>query len=443
MNEKAGLTKEQGKKIILLFLVMLLYKFSVDLSYWLVLTRDTVSYAADFSPLKYALGLIWCVILFFGISHTRSDRASTSLLYLVFLLQIVPITTIYSLGNENSEYYNILCIAFFLCEIIVGYTCDRTVLQRNVFISKTMCLCFGACSLLMIVYIVLKNGAPSLTALNIYDVYELRSSGAFQLNKYLGYIFDWLMKVLLPMGVAISLLKKRYITSVLLCGVIFLMYLYSGHKTYLFSIPFVLVCTLWAKRKNFHWEFFTVAPVGISLLSLLTCVSTEGGIIYKVYSLFVRRSIMVPANNKFKYFDYFSTHPKLGLGGIFPRWLVDIPNYYENIPYNYEISEIYYGKPEMNSNTGFLAEGFARFGHIGTLLILVLFALILKQVDKLQDRTGFALAIGVFVYPVFVLADGYLMNSFVLGAWMILLLVLLFYTKSSGNGLMRPVPESK
>lgn len=437
MNGEIVSAKDRGKKIMLLFLAMLLFKFSLDLSYWLVLGRlDPHIYTADFSPLKYALGLIWCVVLFFGINHKKKDRASTFLLYLVYLLQIIPITTIYALGNDNSEYYNILCIAFLCCEMIVGHTNDRVILQRNGFISNVMCIGFAAAALMVVAYIVLTQGVPSLAALDIYDVYDLRASGSFQLNKYLNYIFEWMMKVLLPMAIAYSLVKKRYLTSILLCGVVFLMYLYSGHKTYLFCIPLVFVCTIWAKRKNFYWEFFTVAPGGMAALSLLLCVfPEEGTLLSNVYSLFIRRCLLVPANNKFNYFDYFSTRPKMGLGGIFPRWLINIPNYYENIPYSYEISEIYYGKPEMNSNTGFLAEGYARFGHFGTLLILVLFALILRQVDKMQDRTSFALTVGIFIYPVFTLADGYLMHSFVLGSWMILMLILLCYTRREKSGL--------
>lgn len=416
------------KTVVLLFLGMLVYKITIDLSHWIVLMRyEPNVYISDFSLIKYILGFLWCVILFFGIRHTQY-RVSTFLLYLMYLLQIIPITTVYGLSNENSLYYHVICLGFLLCELIVGYTLDRPIFERNTFVSQTMCICFAAAAALVVGVCIAKNGVPSLTALNIYDVYELRSSGAFQLSKYLNYILAWTMKVIFPIFIAKTLVEKKYGLSLFLCGLIFLIYLYSGHKAYLFSVPVVVLCTLWAKRKNFYKELFMAASCGCGLLNLLTCAfPAQGGIIYRVYSLFVRRCILDSANTKFFYYDYFTKNPKMGLGGMFPRWLIQVNNPYADIDFQHEIGRIYFNAPEMNANTGFLAEGYMRFGHLGTILVLVVLALLLKQMDRLQERTGYPLVVGMFAYPVFSLADAHLLDSFVIGPWMISLFILLFY----------------
>lgn len=432
------------KTIVALFLGMLLFKFSLDISYWLLMTQEAETFRGDFSPLKYALGLICCITLFFGIRHSQQN-VSSFMLYLVFVLQFIPITTIYALGNDSTEYYISLFFAFLLCEVIVAWTKDSSVLERNTFISKTMHLGFVGITILTLALIILKNGVPSLTALNLLNVYELRSSGSFQLSKYGSYLLGFAVTVLLPMMITKCLLKKRYLLAGLSCGVIFLLYLYSGHKTYLFSFPLVVVGVLWAKRKNFYTELFVTATTGFSALSLLTCVfSDEGGILRRyLYPLFIRRTMLVPANNKFKYFDYFSQRPKMGLGGIFPRWLLPIENPYENIRYSYEISDIYYGKPEMNSNTGFLAEGYMRFGHPGTFLVLILFAILLKQMDKLQSRSSYALTLGIFIYSVFSLTDAHLLDSFVSGPWLILLFILILYKERASCAKESPLEYQK
>ena len=430
--ERLRAQQRDTKAVITLFLAMLLLKFSLDVSYWVLLTQESATFRADFSPMKYILGLICCITLFFGFRHTQR-KVSVFLLYMVYMLQFIPITTIYALGNDSTEYYLSLFFAFLLCQMLVGWTKDHPVLERNTAISKTMCLGFAGITALTLGLIILKNGVPSLTALNLLNVYELRSSGSFQLSKYGSYLLGFAVTVLLPMMITKCLLKKRYLLAGLACGVIFLLYLYSGHKTYLFSVPLVVVGVLWAKRENFYQEFFITGSLGFSALSLLTCVfSNETGLLRRyLYPLFIRRTMFVSANNKFKYFDYFSQRPKMGLGGIFPRWLFPIENPYETIRYNYEISEIYYGAPEMNSNTGFLAEGYMRFGHLGTFLVLILFAILLKQTDRLQKRASYAMALGIFIYPVFALADAHLLDSFVSGPWLILLLILLFYKERS------------
>lgn len=438
--ERLSARQHNIKTIVGLFLGMLLFKFSLDIGYWLLLTGDSATFPADFSPLKYALGLVCCIILFWGIRHT-SQNISAFMLYMVYLLQFIPITTIYALGNDSTEYYISLFLAFLLCEAIVGRTKDTPVLKRNSFISKTMCLGFVGIAMLTLAIIILNNGIPSLTALNLLNVYELRESGAFQVSKYLSYLLSYAISVFFPMMLTWFLLKKRYLFALLTCGAVFLLYLYSGHKTYLFSVPLVVVGVLWAKRKNFYKEFFITATSGLSALSLLSCVfSDERGILRRyLYSLFIRRTILVPANNKFKYFDYFSQRVKMGLGGIFPRWLFPIENPYETIRYSYEISDIYYGKPEMNSNTGFLAEGYMRFGHPGTFLILILFAILLKQMDKLQSRSSYAMTLGIFIYSVFSLTDAHLLDSLVSGPWLILLFVLIFYKERSSCAKESPL----
>ena len=73
------------KSILFLLISMLIYKFACDLGYWILLTPDTITYRADFNPIKYANGLLWCFILFWGIRHEKR-KVSTFILYLVFVM---------------------------------------------------------------------------------------------------------------------------------------------------------------------------------------------------------------------------------------------------------------------------------------------------------------------------------------------------------------------
>lgn len=419
------------KDLIVLFIGMIAFKIASDAGYFWLTTQDSLHFRINFSPLKYVFGLLCCIVMFFFIRHDQR-KASTFFLYFVFLFQMVPITSVYAFANESTIFYSVLCVSYLLCILVAGYTTDASKVYRNPIVSKTMMLGCGAIMLMIVAVIVLRYGAPSLAALNIYDVYELRSSGAFTLGRYENYLFTWTTAVILPVGIAWCITKRKFILMGILSGIMLMLYLYSGNKTFLFSIPLVIVCTFWSRRERFYNELFMLGCFGYLLLViLLWFFPVLQDVIQRVFSLLARRVMFVPANNKFLYFDYFSNHPLMGLGGIFPRWLIYIPNYYESIPYSYEISAIYYNQPEMNSNTGFLAEGYMRFGHMGTVLILLLFAFILKQIDRFQDRSGYQLAIGIFVYQIYSLSDAHLLDSLVLGPWMLLVLILLFCGSSS------------
>ena len=418
--------EEPRRNLIQLFLGMIVFKLALDVGYAWLSDHEILGFVANFSPKKYVYGFIWCIVLFFSIRH-NSRKTSTFFLYLMYLMQMVPITTAYAFSDNSTEFYSVLCLSSLLCNLIVGYTADKPKLSRSPWLSKTLILSYAAVAALIIVVIVAKYGAPSLGALDLYSVYEQRGSGAFDLGRFGNYLYRWAVSVILPAAMALCLTKRRYISALILGVVMLAMYLYSGNKTYLFAIPLVFLCTLWSSCKNFYKEIFLVSCWGCFLLVVLLWISPVlKEEIQRIFSMLVRRVMLVPANNKFHYFDYFSQNPLMGLGGIFPRWLFYIPNYYENIPYSYEISAIYYNLPEMNSNTGFLAEGYMRFGHIGTVGILLFFGCILKLIDRFQERVGYSLAIGVFIYQIYSLADAHLLDSMVLGPWMMLLFILLF-----------------
>lgn len=410
-----------------MFFAMLLFKLSCDIGYWYLISLDTQTYRADFNWVKFLIGLICCTCLFWGIDH-KSRKPSAFFLNLIFLLQIIPITTIYALGNDNTVYYVSLCAGMAVCELIVKSR-NTFEVRREINSSILFLLLCGCITIGTVVILIYKYRVPSTTALNIYRVYELRRSGSFAPGKiFSSYFLPWITVVFIPFGIAKSIEKKNYLITTFCCMALLFIYLYSGHKSYLFAIPFVLTCTIWARRKKYYKEIFiTSCIVYVLVMAFALLEADEHGFFSQIYSLFGRRCMIVSANNKFKYYDYFSTHPLMGIYGMFPRFLMPIRSYYENTPYTFVISDIYYGKPEMNSNTGFMAEGYMRFGYIGIIGIFVLLAFILKGIDRFEIRTSTQLAIGLFVYPIFGLADAHLIDSLVLGPWMILVIILLVY----------------
>jgi hypothetical protein len=429
--------KPQANKTLLLFIAMLVFKLACEIGYWRLLSWDAVTYRADFSPAKYLLGLLWCVLLFICINH-KERKASAFLLYLFLLTQIIPITTLYALANDDSVYYNLICLAVFACELIVRFVDTGTDVLRGKVLSALMILAFTAMAVFTVYRLIKIYGKPETTALDIYRVYEMREN-APELGKLLNYLLSWTTAVFLPLGLAKTITEKKYLWTLALCAVLFLIYLYTGHKTYMFAIPLVCVCTLWANRRDCHTELFTCFCFGFALLVLFACMKGiySKSLFSQVYSLIGRRAMIVSANNKFKYYDYFTKNPKLGIAGIFPRWLVDVRSHYDNISYPHEISRIYYRQPGMYSNTGFLAEGYMRFGYPGIFLAVFIFTLFLKGIDSLQVRTSYPFAVGLFVYPVYSLNDAHLIDSLFFGPWMFLAILLIFFrtkdVKQSGR----------
>lgn len=431
---------DKTKNMIILFSTTFIFKIIMELGYWYILCKDTVTYTSDFNLIKYINGMVWCIFIFFAINNYnyKGKRASTFFLYFKYIFEIIPITIIYALGNDSSLYYNVLCLAYLLCVFIVNGYNIKSLRIKMKYLPFFIKLGFIVLVALMFIYIVLNNGLPTLQALNIYEVYELRESGVFKINKYMGYLLDWSACVILPFFLSNLLYRKKYVKAIIPAILIFSIYLYTGHKTFLFSIPLVIVCTLFSKRKNFMTEFFSLICSGAVFSILLYNVSR---IFSSIYEMFGRRTMIVSANNKFKYFDFFSSNPKIGFQGVFPRWIIDIPITYDDI--GHIISDVYYNNPNMNSNTGFLAEGYMRFGISGIFIELILFAIILIWIDKMQCRSDYQLAIGSCIYMIFRLSDEHLIGPLFFGTWMIMIIIIVLYRNTKVINLFDNLPKIK
>ena len=420
---------------ILLIIVFVLCKASYDYGFIKLISFDVDTCHPNFALLKYIVGWVFCLLLFFPIDFEQR-KTSSFFLAMILVLQILPITTIYSFCEGDSFFYFELCLSFLLCEILVRFIrFDDNALFRNVNSSNILRYGLLAVAVAVFVYMVLLNGVPSFSALNIYDVYDLRSS-APSINKYFGYALQWTMYIIMPVALSFSIQKKKYIVSLFLIMSVLLMYLYTGNKTQLFSIFMVIACTVFSEEKRSTNLLLFLLMTAIVFLTLLPSI-LKISLFDDLYSLFIRRCCFVPSVNKFSYYDFFSNHPKLGIYGIFPTWLVPYDGYYNEVQYSFEISSIYYGKPEMNSNTGFLVEGFARFGHLGMIIEMCVFAMLIKLFDSLQSRTNYQTTVGCFAYSIFALADMFLLNSFILGPWMIVVLFFILYSSHGDKAFER------
>lgn len=422
----------QRGAIALLFFCTMAYKFALDVAY--VLYRQWMPFRyADISNGKYALSLTWCIVFFFLIRH--SNRLSSSFfLYLIYAFQIIPISTVYAMDNEDSVYYFSVCGSFALCVFLVNFVRDPDFYVRSETVSRIMIPAFIALVLLLMVDIIARNGMPRSMFLAFSDVYELRRSGWFQTGKFFSYILDYARQVFIPACITTFIIKRKYLYAFSFVGIMILLYLYNGLKSLFFGAILVALSAFCSRRKNSYYEVF----IGISCFFVLLIIgfylfAWRGGFFYKGYLLIIDRCLFTPAKLKFQYYDFFKTNPRLGFYSILPSWLVPAENPYPYMPITNLIAMRYYNKPLMSANTGFLAEGYSHFGHIGTVLELVTLAVILKQMDYFQRRTSYSTTIGFFTYAFYTLIDGPLFTSLGFGTWMLIVLILIFYQNPVGS----------
>ena len=231
------------------------------------------------------------------------------------------------------------------------------------------------------------------------------------------------------------MVEKRYVKSMIVFALELIIYLYAGEKSFLFVGIMVIGVVGWSMRKNFHknfWACFLSA-------SIVSCFGVNiNSIIKNIYSIIYRRVMIDSACNKFLYYDFFKTNPREGWAGVFPRWLINVTSNYSDMHYSYLIAAKYHDRPEMQANTGFLAEGYLRWGVLGIFVVLIVFAFCLELIDGLQERTNYSFALGVGINFVFGLADGHLVNTMIFGYNMVWLFFVLFYKSGTFITIKKP-----
>lgn len=426
-----------NKETGILILLVSIYKVILELGFYRILTIYTTFYQYEFDLRKYINGILWCLILLAFINYDEK-KVSSFFVFFIYIFQIIPITIVYAMmkGCNSPIYYNCLCTGYLILELLVFYGKPKRLIQRNQYVSKLIVPLSIPLVMAVLFEVYRKNGVPTLIALNVYNVYTLRSSGLFQIGKYFGYLVRIVATAVIPILLSLSILERKWSRLLFCIGSQLLIYLYTGHKTYLFAIILTGVVSFWVKREKFFWEFSCAICLGFSLLTVVMLLKkTPQGLIWDFYSLFIRRTLIVPAGLKFIHYDYFLKHPFLGMYGALPRVLVLIkPQYYLDLSYAHDIGALYFNDPNMSADTGVFAEGFSRFGYLGIFILFVLLAMIIRQIENLQNRTGYSVAIGFFIYPIYALSEQQLVGSFVAGTWMFLLAILWFY---------REIPEEK
>ena len=412
---------------------VLVYKMLFDFSYMFVMQKNTIDpYKLDFNIYKFVFGYLIVIIMNFANNKIKGTFSRT-IMKIFFCLMFIPITTMYAGKNYQTTSYLLLTLEFII--IILTIIIMEKVFKENkninlktnrkkVFeiITKIIYYGFLANTIIVLFACFFYNGLPSLDALNFRNVYEVREE--FYLPKILNYLYNFEIKFILIFLIILYLHKKNYIKFVLMIITLLLLYIYKGDKITLLSLPLAIFVYYIFKLSN-KYSIDKFIPSAFALLVVISIIT------YNIFSMFflvaIRRLMIVPANLKFLYLDFFSQNPKLGIFGTIFNAILKIPSEYDYITYPNLISSAYFGDYQVYSNTGFLAEGYARFGYVGIIIIPVILGFVISILNRNSGRFGIYFMMAISALPLMNLNDGFLLPSLTFGGILLLIIVSIFF----------------
>ena len=390
MNSLINLKIKKNTIKTLVFVVV--YKIILDLAYYLIISPvwSYSKFIFKFNALKLAESYFLLFVLFV-LMPKKTKKLSSIMLWIFFLISYIPMLTLFALMDESTIFMYATTFFWIIVFLIMRTKLPKLnikKLKQDKIIRWTIFITISFISFL----VTYKYFGLHIN-FSLKNVYEIRSYYVELKIPFAGYILNWFAKIIGPLLLTIFFVKKKWIPLILVLALQILLFSITGHKLYLFVIPFMFAILWIVNRKN-SLNWMTIGLIIVIIISSLSYYLIDD---LWLSSLATRRTLLVPAQLSFFYYDFFSNHEFTFLSQhhIF-RNIIDYP-YQLNPPHL--IGKECFGLPDMGSNNGIVSDGYMNFGFVGMFMWAIILSFILKLIDNLSKKKNIQTTTSLIIVP--------------------------------------------
>lgn len=345
-------------------------------------------YVSDFSPDNFSLAS-FLVVIAAALLPKREDGA-TLFAWLILFLFLVPMAAVFACSDRDALLPLGSFAAFLAAVGLVSgvplrarrsHPRDIDRFLRSDTINLVLVLMIGF-SVVMLALAVITQGAPTLEALDLDKVYDIR--GQSTMGSGMSALMQLASLMFVPLVITIFLCRGQRLAALGMSGLQLLFYLSTANKAW-----FLVVVLIWGL---YLVTRFSIKPLpllalltgGVAAATMLTWLFPERCL--AAYSLLVRRLLILPAILRFDYFAFFQDHPTVGLQGTLPGMLLPDESAYGDVDYQVQISQMTWGSfHSTHANTGLFGGEFANFG-LGAFVAIVVNLMLLLAFFRVSPR---------------------------------------------------------
>jgi hypothetical protein len=402
-------------------LLIVLYRILLDFVYYYAISPvyAYAGFTTDVNVVKLIESYFLLVLVFILLSK-NNEKVSSLILQMFFLFMFVPLLTYYSLANTSREWVYLVSFFWIFVNILnrVKIQFPVKMLKQRKLFYRTIMICMPFLALLLIFFYY-----GFSFNFNLLKVYEIRAQHKLiTVPFYFGYLIPWAGKIVLPFIILWSLYgnpyKKKLLILLLAVSAQVAIFAVTGHKSYLFRIPFLFGLIWLIYRKNFFVAFSFCLSSIVGLAALMYYFM--GSNIFT--NLMIRRSIFVQPYLSYCYYDFFKSKSIYLSDSIF-RYFIPYP--YELSP-PFLIGSVYFKKAAGHANTGIVADSFMNFGYSGIFIWALALFLLLKLADTLTISKNKKIAYPIILLSFYTMTGSYLLTTILThGLFLVFLLVYL------------------
>gem|GEM_PF-338772 len=424
-------THNQGGSVILAVIAILFLRVVLDLVYVNYVHKYfEYSYPAGFFSFDgiNAIRLIESYLITFilavwlSTSLYRRWRPSGIALVLYFVVVMLPLFSLYGLGNAPTPFVYAAMGSFIILIMVTGLLPKVKVRRPGYDFLIVGTLAVLGTSVYVYGVLLLTGGLRRLS-FDLLAVYEVRAEYVQTKAPFMGYFVPWQANVVNMVFLCYALYKRNYWLVGLNVGAQVLLFGMTGHKSFVLSPLLVIgVYFIWKRRNAL---FYIIGGAAILILASYFLFLLSGN--HLAPSLMIRRLFFVPAGNHLIYYDFFSQpeNPFVMLSNSILSWFIKYPY---DMPVTRVISWAYWGR-DFGPNVGYLGDAYAHFGFMGMFLFSMILGLFLRIMDSVGRRLPANLIAAAVATPAMALVNSALFTS-LLTHGLILTVVLLWLLRS-------------
>lgn len=410
------------KSTIWLLLSIFLYRIILDISYYFVISPIWKYERFVFNPNYFKLfESFFLLFVIFTLIPKSKEKLSSLMVWILILISYVPMLTLFALKNE-SRIFMYAVTGFWLLVFLLLKFPSISIISLRKKQSKIILYSIFVALFVVTISMIYKNFNLSLN-ITLTNEYEIRKLFINLKTPLMGYLSIWVACVINPVFFILFLNKKKWPLTIPIIFLQLLLFSITGNKIFLFALPFALGLLLIIKSKKplFYFSMGLVIIITLSMFSYLLLNDVW------MSSLFTRRTLLVPAQLSFLYYNFFSKSEPIFLSShkIFQN-LINYP-YQLNPPHL--IGKIYFNRPEMAANNGIYGDAYMNFGFIGFFFWGLLLTFILKFADIISKNKETGIALAAIAMSTISLTNGALLTSFLTHGLLLSLLILYLLPK--------------
>ncbi len=421
-NQKMQIKLNKQFVMISVLLIVINFVFEAYYAFFMSDNFNYLGFKDDFSLIKY---LEIKLLLSFFLVQSYFVFKKSHFVYAIYILLLLffylPNSIMFAFMNAiRGPVYSIalmLCLVALISPVRVKI---KTIATQGYF----KYLFITGIALIMLIPIVLTFKFQfNLNTLLLQDIYETRAVFTEMISPLTNYLYNWEVKMVIPVLLAFLLIKRKYVFALVAFLVLIYLFVISGNKAvYATSVVTLFLYFVGGKdylKKVKYLLFYLL--IALIMIPVIDVFVLNG---FLLRGTFVMRVFFFPALLNYCYFDFFADVKLFFSENHFF-------NQFFTSPYDlnsaYLISLEYFNTDEMYANNGLISDGFKNLGYWGVLLLSTLFSFIIMFFNSVkQDARYF----GIFFVLIFLFLSAPMFTIIATGGVWILFLFALTVMKN-------------